>query len=110
MIFFAWYKFVKGASIPLVDDARRNFLPNLLFRKYYLDEIYQTIIIKPIGWLSVQFHSADRLVIDTLVNSVGSLTIWFGLQIRKIQTGSTGFYLFAMVLGIIAFLFYAFLI
>jgi NADH-quinone oxidoreductase subunit L len=110
MIFFAWYKFVKLHSIPAPDESHRNFLPNLLYRKYYLDEIYQSIIIKPIGWLSIQFHRADRLVIDSLVNSAGNFTVWVGSKVRLLQTGSIGFYLFAMVLGIIVFIFYAFLI
>lgn len=110
MILFAWFKFVKSPSIPLVDDVHRDFFPNLLLRKYYIDELYQIIIIKPIDWLSVQFHNADRLIIDNIVNSAGNLIIWFGAKVRMLQTGNIGFYLFAMVLGIIAFIFYAFLI
>jgi NADH-quinone oxidoreductase subunit L len=110
MITFAWYKFVKVQSIPAPDESHRNFLPNLLYRKYYLDELYQTIIVKPVGWLSIQFHRADRLVIDSLVNSAGNFTVWVGSKVRLLQTGSIGFYLFAMVLGIIVFIFYAFLI
>jgi NADH-quinone oxidoreductase subunit L len=110
IILFAWYKFVKVPTIPATDEAHRNFLPNLLFRKYYIDELYQNIIVKPIGWLSIQFHKADRLVIDSIVNSAGNFAEWIGSKIRLMQTGSIGFYLFAMVLGIVAFIFYAFLI
>ncbi len=110
MILFAWYRFVKSSSVPVSDEAERNFLVRLLYRKYYLDELYTAIIVKPLGWLSVQFHRTDRLIIDGLVNSAGSLTLWIGLKIRLLQTGSIGFYLFAMVLGIIVFIFYAFLI
>ena len=110
MILFAWYKFVKKDTIPVADEAHRNFLANLLYRKFYIDELYQGMINKPIGWLSLQFHRADRGVIDSLVNSAGNFTVWIGSKIRLIQSGSIGFYLFAMVLGIIVFIFYAFLI
>ena len=110
MILFAWYKFVKKDTIPVANEAHRNFLANLLYRKFYIDELYQGMIIMPIGWLSVQFHRADRRLIDSLVNSAGNFTVWTGSKIRLIQTGSIGFYLFVMVLGIIVFIFYAFLI
>ena len=110
MILFAWYRFVKASAVPVADDSHRNFVVRLLYKKYYLDELYNAIIVKPLGWLSVQFHNADRILIDGLVNSTGSLTLWIGSRVRLLQTGSIGFYLFAMVLGIIIFIFYAFLI
>jgi NADH-quinone oxidoreductase subunit L len=110
MILFAWYRFVKTSAVSVPDDAHRNFIVRLLYKKYYLDELYNTIIVKPRGWLSVQFHNADRILIDGFVNSTGSFTLWIGSRIQLLQTGSIGFYLFAMVLGIIIFIFYAFLI
>ena len=110
MVFFAWYRFVKTSAIPAPDNVPQNFLVRLLTRKYFLDELYNLIIVNPLGWVSVLFYKADRLVIDGVVNSAGSLTVWIGSKIRLLQTGSIGFYLFAMVLGIIVFIFYAFLI
>lgn len=109
-IVFAWYKFAKTSSVPAEDEVKRPTLVNLLYRKYYVDEIYQAIIEKPVLFLSNLFHKIDDLVIGNIVNAFGGLTIWMGNKIRLVQTGTLGFYLVAMVLSIIAFLVFGLMI
>ncbi|HEY4786757.1 MAG TPA: proton-conducting transporter membrane subunit, partial [Bacteroidales bacterium] len=104
MIVFAWYRFVKASVVPAEDVVKRRALPNLLYRKYYVDELYRMIIEKPVLFLSSLFHVIDVYVIDQIVNGVGKITVWVGGKARLLQTGTIGFYLVAMVLSIIAFL------
>jgi NADH-quinone oxidoreductase subunit L len=77
------------------------------YDKYYVDEIYNTLITKPLDSIS-SFLSAvfDTKVLDSVVNSVGLATRWLSSTLRTIQTGSVGFYFFAMVLSIVFFLIY----
>ena len=46
----------------------------------------------------------EKNVIDGIVNGLGSTTVYLSSQLRKIQTGNIGFYVFAMVAGIILML------
>lgn len=83
-----------------------NFVPNtglakVLENKWYVDELYDTIIVKPLGALSTLFNNiVERLGIDGIVNGVGKSVNWGSGKIRLIQSGQVGFYIFAMVLGI----------
>jgi len=107
---FAWFKFVKTAAVPAEDGEERSVVSNVLYRKYYVDEIYHTIIEKPVLCLSSLLHKVDVYVIDRMVNSIGNVTVWIGGKTRTLQTGSLGFYLVAMVLSIIAFLVFGLMI
>jgi NADH-quinone oxidoreductase subunit L len=98
---------VTGGARVLPDDARRPFFPRLLSRKYYIDELYELIFQKPVLWMSKTFHSLIEVrIIDRTVNGLGSLVMRTGATVRYIQTGNVGFYMFIMILGIIAILFF----
>jgi NADH-quinone oxidoreductase subunit L len=109
-IYFAWFKFIKKHTIPNAENANRSFIPNLLFRKYYIDELYNMTIVKPVLFLSVFFHKLDVNIIDKFVDGFGSSTLWLGIKVRKLQTGTIGFYLVAMVLSIVAFIIFGLMI
>ena len=49
-------------------------------------------------------------MIDRLVNGVGEMVVRTGNTIRYVQTGNVGFYMFIMILGIIAILFFNILV
>jgi NADH-quinone oxidoreductase subunit L len=58
--------------------------------------------------LSVFFYKiVDVLAIDGIVNGLGKLTVGAGKRLRLLQTGNVGFYIFMMVMGIIAILVYS---
>jgi NADH-quinone oxidoreductase subunit L len=84
---------------------RPNFLPNtgfsaVLENKWYVDELYDAIIVRPIGALSrVMDKFVERLGIDGLVNGVGKTIRWSSDRVRLMQSGQVGFYIFVMVLG-----------
>jgi NADH-quinone oxidoreductase subunit L len=43
----------------------------------------------------------ERILIDGLVNGSGRIVTWGSKTLRLVQTGNTGFYIFAMVISII---------
>jgi len=105
MIFWAWMRFAKNNVIPMPDDVKRPALVKVLVNKYYVDEIYNAAIIKPIQWISEIFYRIfDVKILDGIVNGFGNVTVWIGGQVRYIQTGNIGFYLTAMVLAVVAIL------
>jgi NADH-quinone oxidoreductase subunit L len=70
--------------------------------KWYIDEIYQAIIITPLQKGSALLERwVEKSGIDGMVNGVGKFIEASGNKIRLLQNGMVGFYLFMMVLGMI---------
>ena len=105
---YAYFKYVKGGSLPVADTEERPALTSISYNKFYIDELYDLIIRKPLDFLSTFFYNVvERLGIDGLVNGLGKGTIETSKGLRLMQTGNVGFYIFIMVLGIIAVLAYS---
>ena len=49
----------------------------------------------------------DKRLIDGIVESVGTGVSWISSVVRKAQTGHIGFYIMAMVTGVVAILFFS---
>jgi NADH-quinone oxidoreductase subunit L len=78
----------------------------VLYHKYYIDEIYETFIVKPFSSLSTWFYKFFELkFVDATVNGIGKLAMYGSQTLRLVQSGSTGFYIFVMVISIIVLLF-----
>jgi NADH-quinone oxidoreductase subunit L len=110
-----WHSFmpssntVKNGEVPSPDGENRNFLVNLSYNKFYVDEIYDAIIRKPLDALSdFLYNVIDKMGIDGLVNGIGDSPVEASKGLRLLQTGNVGFYIFMMVAGIIAVLVYSF--
>lgn len=74
----------------------------LLENKWYVDELYQAIIIRPLELIAGFFNSVlDRKIIDGLVNGVGKLVLFGSRQLRLLQSGQVGSYVLLMVLGML---------
>ena len=74
----------------------------VLANKWYVDEIYDALIVKPLDALAKFFNGfIERSVIDGLVNGVGRLVQYGSRQIRLLQSGLVGGYILLMVIGIL---------
>ena len=105
MILFARNKFVSKGFVPADDSVKQGFIPRLLANKYYVDEFYNAIIVKPLnGLASFSYKFLELKGVDAIVNGVGKFVVFISGQARKLQTGNTGFYIFAMVIGILVIL------
>jgi NADH-quinone oxidoreductase subunit L len=106
-LIFAYIKYVKKSDVPVADNEERPALVGISYHKFYLDELYDTIIRKPLDALSVFFYKVtDRLGIDGFVNGLGKGSIEASKGLRLLQTGNVGYYIFMMVIGIITILGY----
>jgi NADH-quinone oxidoreductase subunit L len=68
--------------------------------KWYVDELYDAIIRKPLLVLSHIFHFIDKLLVDGLVNLFGALPRWIGSAIRPSQSGQLHGYAMGMAGGL----------
>jgi NADH-quinone oxidoreductase subunit L len=107
---YAFIKYVKNANVPVADTEERPALTSISYHKFYIDELYDNIIRKPLDALSVFFYKVvDRLGIDGFVNGLGKSSVEASKGLRLLQTGNVGFYIFMMVVGIVAILVYSFI-
>lgn len=111
MAVFAYNKYVKRNDIPQSDaQATNGGLYKLSYEKLYVDQLYHAVVSRPLNATSRMFHAIiERAGIDTLVNGIGELFHSSGKGIRLLQSGHVGFYLFMMVIGVIAFMLYGLL-
>jgi NADH-quinone oxidoreductase subunit L len=95
--------------LPVSETSKLSPIHNLVYHKFYVDEVYDWIIVKPLAFLSRVFGFVfEYLIIDLAVAGIGALARVTGKGLRYIQSGSTGFYLLIMVTSIglyLAFLF-----
>ncbi|HYF33273.1 MAG TPA: NADH-quinone oxidoreductase subunit L [Chitinophagaceae bacterium] len=72
--------------------------------KWYVDELYDAIIVRPLKWLAWFFNSViEKLGIDALVNGVGRAVQYSGRQLRLLQSGQVGTYVLLMVVSLVIF-------
>jgi NADH-quinone oxidoreductase subunit L len=116
------------------DSLMEKFRPlyRILYNKYYIDEIYDTIIIKPTlaltrgmwwydaniidglvnfsGWITVKWADAkmwfDKYIIDGTVNGLGYLCMAGAWLLKFIQSGSVQFYTLMIMAGAIGVVIY----
>ncbi|WP_276345786.1 NADH-quinone oxidoreductase subunit L [Daejeonella sp. JGW-45] len=107
-LLFAYNRYVKNGRVPAEDRGERGTLAKLSYNKYYIDEIYNSLITRPLDSLSAFFYSVvDRKGIDGIVNGFGKGAVEASKGFRLLQSGMVGFYIFMMVAGIIALLAYS---
>ncbi|MEQ1746278.1 MAG: NADH-quinone oxidoreductase subunit L [Saprospiraceae bacterium] len=95
----AFWMYVRRRSLPVADAAQTG-LTKVLANKFYVDEIYQFLFVRPVEKLSQLLHYyADTWAIDGLVNSVGTGVQRLGAGFRKLQNGNVEYYLLGMVVG-----------
>ncbi|MBL7942714.1 MAG: hypothetical protein JNM00_08100 [Flavobacteriales bacterium] len=95
---------VKG-EVALEDDEVKNPTHKLLRGKYWIDEIYDAIIRKPVDALSAWLSgTAEPKLVDGLVNGSGRAAKWAGEGIRLLHNGRLVIYALMMVLGLVLML------
>ena len=96
----------KEAARALAD--RFSGLHSLLTHKYYVDEIYDAVIVRPIRVVSdrVLWKGVDALGFDGAVNGVGALVGSTSRLVRRAQTGSVRAYAASLMLGVVLILGY----
>jgi NADH-quinone oxidoreductase subunit L len=83
--FLGWLIYGRKPLTEKVDPLEKPLGPvyALLKNKYYFDELYNTIIIRPVVWFAGVCATFDRVVIDAIVNAVGAFGRWLASWLKK---------------------------
>ncbi len=77
----------------------------VLFNKWYVDELYDRVVVRPVGALSTTFaRVVDKAGIDGFVDWLGRAAQGAGLAAGRLQTGQLNSYAFAVILGVLVIL------
>lgn len=96
-----YFIYGKTSNLP-VADAEQSSLTRLVANKFYVDEIYDFLFVRPIEKMSKLFHYyVDIQGIDGIVNGIGAGVQRLGSEFRKLQNGNIEYYLLGMVAGVV---------
>lgn len=105
----AYFKYIKNGAVPS-PDGKQTGIVKVLYNKYYVDEIYMAIIVKPIYAIGSFFKNITETAISGFIYGLGWVANMLGVEGKTIQNGSVGFYLFVFVAGICSIIGYIFLV
>ncbi|MBO9632312.1 MAG: NADH-quinone oxidoreductase subunit L [Chitinophagaceae bacterium] len=98
-IIYAIYRFSRKP-----DLAEPTGFGKVLADKWYVDEAYNAIVVRPLNWLGKFLNKwVERGLIDALVNGAGRSVQYLSRQVRLVQSGQVGSYILLMVLSILVF-------
>ncbi len=100
-IFIAYVMYVWKPGLADSVASSLNGLYRLVYNKYYIDEIYDAAVVKPIvsGSSAVLWRGVDAGLIDGTVNGVGSGSQAFGAWLKLFQSGNIRSYATWVVFG-----------
>ncbi|WP_333599317.1 NADH-quinone oxidoreductase subunit L [Flavobacterium sp.] len=107
-IAWAYSKYIKQAFVPK-EDAEIVGFNKTVYNKYYVDEFYTFLLVKPINGLANFFRTTLEPALGKVVYSLGTAANGLGTQGKKLQNGNIGLYLFAFVIGVCAIITYLFI-
>ena len=97
-LLFAWKKFSQYEKVEVSETGIGKVMAN----KWYVDELYDKIIVQPLQSLATFFNQVvEKNIIDGLVNGVGKAVNYGSRQIRLLQSGLVGNYILLMVIGML---------
>lgn len=99
----AWLCYIKFTSLPDKACRAAPWLHQFLYRKWYFDEIYDLLLIKPTKLLGIFFWKCvDVNVIDRFgPNGFAWSSQRLGGLVRRVQSGYVYHYAFAMLIGVV---------
>ncbi len=96
MIAFAWVKFRNYRRTEATGFSK------VLENKWYVDELYEKIIVRPLHRFGGVLNSfVEKVFIDGIVNGTGRLVNYGSRQLRLLQSGQVGNYVLLMVVSML---------
>ena len=96
----AWFMYMEESPLPARLAALAGPFTRLSENRFYLDEVYKLLVVRPLEALSQVSRFADWLLVDgALVTGVSRIPSLLGQLPRPIQNGLVQFYALAMMLA-----------
>jgi NADH-quinone oxidoreductase subunit L len=101
----AWWFYIKSPQTPKSLAESLSGPYKLLSGKYFIDEIYQAAIVRPLVWISdkILWHVVDERAIDGTINGVATVSRETGDRLRHANTGNIRSYASWIVVGVVVF-------
>ncbi|MFZ2065156.1 MAG: NADH-quinone oxidoreductase subunit L [Xanthobacteraceae bacterium] len=98
----AWYFYIRRPDVPRELARQQPVLYQFLLNKWYFDEIYDTLIVRPLMWLGrLLWKGGDGFVIDGFgPDGVSARVLDVTRNVVRLQTGYLYHYAFAMLIGV----------
>ncbi len=105
-LLFAWFFLRPERLRPAgVEPDYESAPEKVLYHKWYVDELYDAIVVRPVVALSRGFSRiVDKGIIDGVVDGAGRLAQSFGLIIGRLQSGLLNTYALTIVIGVLVVL------
>jgi NADH-quinone oxidoreductase subunit L len=107
-LMLARHYYLGGATGQIKALVRRmTGLHRLVLNKYWIDEVYNALVVQPVRWLArVLADAFDRFIIDILlVNGSAKIVDIAGQGLRQIQSGNVQRYVVALLVGLAVLIF-----
>jgi NADH-quinone oxidoreductase subunit L len=101
-IFVAYWFYLKSTRVPAHLAERLSWFYKILIHKYYVDEFYNWLVVRPIrvGSEKILWRRVDAGAIDSvMVNGTGETVSGVGGFLRRIQSGNIRSYASWVLLG-----------
>jgi NADH-quinone oxidoreductase subunit L len=97
----AWHFYIRRPDIPVELARQQDLLYRFLLNKWYFDEIYDALIVRPLLWLGrLLWKGGDGVVIDGFgPDGVSARVLDVTRNVVRLQTGYLYHYAFAMLIG-----------
>ncbi len=98
----AWYMYVRRPDVPGKLAAANPVLYKFLLNKWYFDEIYDFLFVKPSMWIGkFLWKKGDGFVIDGMgPDGISARVVDVTNRVVRLQTGYLYHYAFAMLMGV----------
>ncbi len=101
-IALAYYLYMAVPSLPAMLAARFRPIYLLLLNKWYVDELYDWLLVRPAMALArLAWQIGDVTIIDGVPNGLASLTERLAGRAARFETGSLAVYAFTMLIGLV---------
>jgi NADH-quinone oxidoreductase subunit L len=102
----AWHFYIRRPDIPVELARQHDVLYRFLLNKWYFDELYEIIFVRPTKWLGrLLWKSGDGWLIDGFgPDGVSARVLDVTRNVVRLQTGYLYHYAFAMLIGAAAFI------
>jgi NADH-quinone oxidoreductase subunit L len=103
-IVIAYFFYLSSPGLPTVLAWKAKALYELLLNKYYIDQIYDRLVSRPLFFIAqyVLFRGIDHYTIDGLVDGTGLTVEAGGEAARRVETGNVQHYALVYLLGAVA--------
>lgn len=98
----AWWFYIAQPELPRQLAARHKGLHAFLLNKWYFDELYDAIFVRPAKWLgTVLWKRGDGATVDGLINGIAMGAVpWLTRLAGRMQSGFLFHYAFVMLIGV----------